>query len=133
MRPGDQVRVEATAPSTYGTTATAVLTIGGTPSPFAVTTGAEPVLQGSFTPVTGAANSSPHISNPITVTGITSPAIISITSGAQYSINGGPFTSAAGTVQAGDNVRVAAHRAVNLRDDRHRGVDRRRHQQPAIR
>ena len=106
VQPGDQVRVEVTAPSTYNTTATAVLTIGGTPSNFAVTTGAEPVLQGSFTAVTGAANSSAQISNPITVTGITSPAAISITSGAQYSINGGAFTSAPGTVQAGDQVSV---------------------------
>jgi hypothetical protein len=107
VRPGDQVRVETTAPSTYDTTTIAALKIGGTPSPFSVTTGAEPVLLGNFTPVTGAANSSPHTSNSITVTGITSPSIISITSGAQYSINGGPFTSAAGTVQAGDSVRVA--------------------------
>jgi hypothetical protein len=104
--PGDQVRVEVTASSAYNTTATAVLTIGGTPSRFAVTTGAEPVLQGSFTAVTGAANSSDQISNPITVTGITSPATVSITSGAQYSINGGAFTSAPGTVQPGDQVRV---------------------------
>ena len=106
VQPGDQVRVEVTAPSTYNTTATAVLSIGGTPSKFAVTTGAEPVLQGSFNAVTGAANSSAHISNPITVTGITSPATISITSGAQYSINGGAFTSAPGTVQSGNQVRV---------------------------
>jgi OmpA-like transmembrane domain len=106
VQPGDQVRVEVTAPSTYDTTATAVLTIGGTRSNFVVTTGAEPVLQGSFTAVTGAANSSPQISNAITVTGITSPTAISIMSGAQYSINGGAFTAAPGTVQAGDQVRV---------------------------
>ena len=105
--PGDQVSVEVTAPATYNTTATAVLTIGNTtPSDFAVTTGAQPVLQGSFTAVTGAANSSVQTSNPITVTGITSPTTISVTSGAQYSINGGAFTSAAGTVQAGDQVSV---------------------------
>jgi hypothetical protein len=106
VQPGDQVRVEATAPSMYSTTATAVLTIGGTPSNFAVTTGAEPVLQGSFAAATSATNSSSQISNPITVTGITSPAAISVTSGAEYSINGGAFTSAPGTVQAGDQVTV---------------------------
>jgi len=108
VRPGDQVRVQATAASTYTTTVTAVLTIGSNPSSFSVTTGAEPVLQGSFTPVTGAANTGTQTSNPITVTGITSPAVISITSGAQYSINGGPFTSAPGTVQSGDQIRVQA-------------------------
>jgi hypothetical protein len=108
VRPGDQVRVEATAASTYNTKVTAELTIGINPSDFSVTTGAEPVLQGSFAPVTGAAVSGNQISNPITVTGITSPAAISITSGAQYSINGGPFTSAPGTVQPGDQLRVQA-------------------------
>ena len=107
VRPGDQVRVEVIAPATYNTTATAVLTIGSTaPSNFTVTTGAQPVLQGSFTTVTGAANSSVLTSNPITVTGITSPAAIGISSGALYSINGGALTSAPGTVQAGDQVRV---------------------------
>jgi len=103
VQPGDQVVVEINAPSTYGGTATAVLTIGGATSSFAVTTGAEPVLQGSFTSVSGAAVSSTQSSNPITVTGITTPAVISITGG-QYSINGGGFTSAAGTVQLGDQV-----------------------------
>lgn len=107
VRPGDQVRVETTAPSAYSTTTTAVLSIGGTPSNFSVTTAAQPVLLGSFTPVTGAANSSPHVSNAITVTGITSPAPVSIAGGGQYSINGGPFTAAAGTVQAGDHVTVS--------------------------
>lgn len=106
VRPGDQVRVETTAASAYNTTVTAVLTIGNNPSGFAVTTGAEPVLQGTFAPVTGATTSSAQISNSITVTGITSPAAISVSNGAQYSINGGAFTSSPGTVQAGDRVTV---------------------------
>ncbi|HEY2685359.1 MAG TPA: hypothetical protein VGI93_17720 [Steroidobacteraceae bacterium] len=106
VSPGDQVRVETAAPSTYSTSATAMLTIGGNASPFKVTTGAEPVLQGTFAPVTSAATSTTQTSNAITVTGITSPAAISVTGGAQYSINGGPFTSAPGTVQAGDRVTV---------------------------
>jgi hypothetical protein len=106
VNPGDQVRVETPAPATYSTSATAMLTVGGKASPFKVTTGAEPVLQGTFTPVTGATNSSTQTSNAITVSGITSPAVITVTGGAQYSINGGPFTSAPGTVQAGDRVTV---------------------------
>jgi hypothetical protein len=105
VQPGDQVVVEINAPSTYDSTATAVLTIGGVTSSFAVTTGAEPVLQGSFTGISDAAVSSTQVSNPITVTGITTPAVISITGG-QYSVNGGAFTSAAGTVQPGDQVSV---------------------------
>jgi len=106
VKPGDQLRVRVTAPSTYGATATSVLTIGGTPTSFVVTTGEEPVVQGSFTAVSGAQNSSAQTSDAIAVTGITSPAAISITSGAEYSINGGAFTSAPGTVQAGDKVTV---------------------------
>jgi hypothetical protein len=105
VQPGDQVTVEVTAPSSYSTTATGVLTIGGSTSSFSVTTGAQPVLQGSFTNSSGAAASSTQTSNSITITGITSPAVISITGG-QYSINGAPFTSAAGTVQPGDQVTV---------------------------
>jgi hypothetical protein len=105
VQPGDQISVETNAPSTYSSTATATLTIGGATSNFAVTTAAEPVLQGSFTNASGSAVSSSQISNPITVTGITTPAVISITGGS-YSINGGAFTSAAGTVQPGDRVTV---------------------------
>jgi OmpA-like transmembrane domain len=115
VRPGDQVRVETTAASTYNTTVTTVLTIGANSSSFNVTTGAEPVLQGTFTPVTGATTSSTQTSNSITVTGITSPAAISVSSGAQYSINGGAFTSTPGTVQAGDRItlQVTAPSAYN--------------------
>ena len=106
VQPGDQVIVEIDAPSTYDSTAAAVLTIGGMTSSFAVTTGAEPVLQGSLTSATGSGLSSTQISNPITITGITAPTVISIGGGAQYSINGGAFTSAAGTVRPGDQVTV---------------------------
>ena len=105
VQPGDQVVVEISASSTYDSTATAVLTIGSMTSSFAVTTGAQPVLQGSFGSVASSAPSSTQTSNPITVTGITTPTVISI-SGGQYSINGGAFTSAAGTVQPGDQVTV---------------------------
>ena len=105
VQPGDQVTLEINAPPTYSSTATAVLTIGGSTSNFAVTTAAEPVLQGTFTNAAGAAVSSTQVSNPITVMGITTPAVISITGGS-YSINGGAFTSVAGTVQPGDQVTV---------------------------
>jgi hypothetical protein len=105
VQPGDQVAVEVNAPSTYASTTTAVLSIGGASVDFAVTTGAKPVLQGSFTSVTGAPVSSTQTSNPITITGIATPTAISITGG-QYSINGGAFTSVPGTVQPGDQVSV---------------------------
>jgi hypothetical protein len=105
VSPGAQVQLQLTAASGYSTSDSATLTIGGVSSTFTVTTGAQPVLQGSFTPVTGAAPSSIQTSNAITVSGTTIPAPISI-NGGTYSINGGPFTSAAGTVQPGDQVTV---------------------------
>jgi OmpA-like transmembrane domain len=106
VQPGDQVRIEVTTPSAYNATSSAAVTIGGVNSTFTVTTAAQPVLQGDFTPVTSTTPSSVQISNPITVTGTTAPASISITSGAEYSIDGGPFTSSPGLVSPGDQVRV---------------------------
>lgn len=106
VQPGDQITVQVTASSTYNTTDSAVLSVNGITSTFSVTTSVQPVLQGGFTPVTGAAPSSVQISNPITVTAVTVAAPVSISTGAQYSINGGPFTSDPGTVQPGDQLRV---------------------------
>lgn len=47
-------------------------------------------------------------SNPVTIGGMNIPAPISVSGAAssEYSINGGPFTSAAGTVSSGSTVRV---------------------------
>jgi len=59
----------------------------------------------AFTPQVGVALSTTIISNSILVGGNTIPVPISITGG-QYSINGGAFTSATGTVNPGDTVRV---------------------------
>jgi Abnormal spindle-like microcephaly-assoc'd, ASPM-SPD-2-Hydin len=78
VSPGALVQLQLTAASGYSTSDSATLTIGGVSSTFTVTTGAQPVLQGSFTPVTGAVPSSIQTSNAITVTGTTIPAPISI-------------------------------------------------------
>lgn len=94
------------APSTYNTTASTVVTIGGITSTYTVTTAAQPAPQAGFTAVTGAGVSSSQVSNAITVTSILVPASISIVGGAQYSINGGAFTSVAGAIQPGDQVKV---------------------------
>ncbi len=59
----------------------------------------------TFTPQTGVALSTPITSNVITVSGITAAASISVTGG-EYNINGGAFTSAAGTVNNGYTVQV---------------------------
>lgn len=59
----------------------------------------------SFIPATGQPVNTEILSNTITVSGPTVPVPISITGG-QYSINGGAFTSSAGTINAGDTVKV---------------------------
>jgi hypothetical protein len=59
----------------------------------------------SFTDVSGAAVSTPYTSNSITVSEIEAPSPITV-SGGEYSINGGPFTSDAGTVVNLDTVRA---------------------------
>ena len=109
VQAGDQIRVRVISSSHYNTTVTATLTIGGVSGDFQVTTQAPPPDATpdpfSFTAVTGAALSQPVTSDPITVTGIDSPATITI-SGGEYSIDGGAFGSQAGTVQANQQVRV---------------------------
>lgn len=59
----------------------------------------------SFPPVTGAPLSSPVESGAIVVAGTSHPATIRV-SGGEYQINGGAWTSSAGTVEPGATVRV---------------------------
>ena len=59
----------------------------------------------SFISQTGVALNTVITSNAITVSGINVPAPISVTGG-EYSVNGGAFTSAAGTVSNGNTVAV---------------------------
>jgi acid phosphatase len=59
----------------------------------------------SFTAVTNAPLSSTQTSNSVTISGINKTVPITV-SGGTYSINGGAFTSAAGTVKNGDSVSV---------------------------
>ncbi len=60
----------------------------------------------SFTAVSGAAQSSAVTSNTVTVSGISYSAPISI-NGGQYSIGGGAFTSANGTVSSGQTIQLS--------------------------
>jgi uncharacterized repeat protein (TIGR01451 family) len=76
-----------------------VVTLSGTgtnavPSPF------------RFSPLKNVAPSSSQVSNAITVTGTNVPTTISVSSGAEYSINGGPYTSTPGIVSPGARVTV---------------------------
>lgn len=61
----------------------------------------------SFVDKTNVGRSTIHFSNYITVTGIDAPASISISGGGgQYQVNDGPWTSASGTVNQNDVVRL---------------------------
>ena len=106
---GDTVTVQLTSSGNYSTTTNATLTIGGISDTFSVTTQSAPPdmtpAQFTFTDQTDVALSTVITSNTITVTGITSTTPISITGGT-YSINGGPYTSADGTVNPDDIVTV---------------------------
>jgi len=109
VRNGDLVSVRVTASAQNSTTITATLTIGGVPGSFSVTTAAFVADTTpdafSFTAATSVAVGSIQTSNAITVTGINTATPISITGGS-YRINGGAYTSAAGTVSAGQTVDI---------------------------
>lgn len=68
----------------------------------------------TFVDVTGVATATEQTSDAITVAGTNQPAAISATGG-EYSVNGGGFTSAAGTVDSGDTVR-ARHTSAGTHD-----------------
>lgn len=104
---GDVVRVRLTSSSSYLTQSVATLTIGGVSGIFSVTTTVGDTVpdQFSFTAKLDQPLSTEVTSDPVTITGITVTSNITITDGT-YSINGGTFTSSAGSVNAGDIIRV---------------------------
>jgi ribosomal 50S subunit-recycling heat shock protein len=108
---GATVRIQHTASAAYETKVDTTLSIGGVNGTFSSTTKAEDVQQDttpdafSFGAKTGVERSTVMTSDSITVSGINAPAPISV-SGGKYSINGGAFTSASGTVTNGATVRV---------------------------
>ena len=96
---GDTVVVKQTSASTFSTLRQATLTIGGVSAPFNVTTVADQNIFGFLNKINAAPNSV-VTSNSILVSGVSEPASISISNG-QYSIDGGAFTNASGTVSNG--------------------------------
>jgi uncharacterized repeat protein (TIGR01451 family) len=95
-------------PSAEGTrNGTVTITSSASPVTIALTgTGTSAVPNAfSFMALTAVDPSSVQTSNAITVTGTNVASPINITGG-EYSINGGPFTAAAGTVSPGAQVRV---------------------------
>lgn len=104
---GQTVTVQQTSSAAFSTATDATLTIGGVSDTFTVTTLAADTTPDafSFTDVVAAPLNSLQTSNAITVAGITAPAAISVADG-EYSIAGGAFTSAAGTINNGQTVAV---------------------------
>ena len=104
---GSTVRVRHTSSASFSTATNTTLAIGGVSDTFTSTTLGQDTTPDDFTFVSqaGVPRGSVVSSNTITVAGINAPAGISIVGG-EYSVNGGAFTSAAGTVNAGDTVQV---------------------------
>jgi hypothetical protein len=102
---GDSVTVRLTSSATENTTVSTTLTIGCRSDAFSVTTKDETPVAFTFTAVTNAEISTLYSSNIVTITGITGLVDISIVGG-EYRINGGAWTSAAGTITNGQTAQV---------------------------
>lgn len=110
------VAVRVTSSGTASGVVVATVTIGGVPGSFTVTTLGSTIPSAfSFASPAVVAPSTIVTSTPVTtITGLGAPSPISIVGGA-YSINGGAFTSAAGTITNNQTVavRVTSSGAVN--------------------
>jgi hypothetical protein len=106
---GASVKVRHTSSASYSTATNTVLTIGGVSDTFSTTTEAAPADTTpdafSFTDQTNVARATLTESNAITVAGIDAAAAISV-AGGEYQIDGGGWTSGAGTVNNGASVKV---------------------------
>jgi hypothetical protein len=102
---GNTVTLRQTSSGSSTTTTNAILTIGGVSDTFSVATVDMIPDQFTFSDQTGVDIITVVTSNTITVSGITGAAPISITGG-KYSINGGSYTKASGTVSNGSTVQV---------------------------
>jgi hypothetical protein len=103
------IRVRATSSAEPSATVTVTLTIGGVTASFTVTT-ADPdttpdALQ--FQRVVNATRGAQVTSNSVTVASINVPTPVSIENG-EYSIDGGAFTSTAGSIRAGQTLAIRA-------------------------
>src|SRR5437016_3227896 len=109
VRDGDRVRVKQTSWFESGVTTTTTLNVGGELLAFNVTTGVAgtDTAPDPFRLYTLKARplDTEFTSNTIFVTGIDAPTPISV-SGGRYSVNGGAYTAASGSVVNGDTVTV---------------------------
>ncbi len=102
---GDSVTVQHTSSATELTATDTTLTIGGVSDIFTSTTGDKTPTAFAFTDQGPVALTTLVTSNTLTLAGITIPANISI-SGGEYQINGGAWTSTAGTISNGQTFAV---------------------------
>lgn len=107
VNPGDKVRVLVASSAEFETQAQATLSVGDYSASYAVTTRATDITPNtfSFTAVNDGELSSENTSNTVTLQGLLDDAVISVTGGL-YSINGGDFTAANGSVANGDVVAI---------------------------
>ena len=108
---GQGIRVRMLSASTFATTKTAIVTVGSVNAAYTVTTVAEDITPDAFAfaAVSNVALNSPIISNGVGVWGVNTATPISITGG-EYSVSGAAYTSAPGTVEKGQTVRVRLNR-----------------------
>ncbi|WP_444993993.1 hypothetical protein [Aliikangiella sp. IMCC44359] len=103
---GQKVKVRLTTGSSYSETTTITLTVGAGEGAFSVTTMPDRIPDDfEFTAQNDVMFSTEVTSNEVTISGIEVAVDISV-SGGEYSIDGGAFTSAAGTIENGQKVRV---------------------------
>lgn len=97
--------VRQTSSALFSAKTTATLTVSTVAANFDITTLAAITTPDpfSFVPQNAVSLGAVIISNTVTITGINTTVPVSVTGGA-YSLNGGAFTSVAGTIKAGDTI-----------------------------
>jgi hypothetical protein len=104
---GETLTVRLTSSGSFSTAVNTTVTVGGVSDTWSVTTLAADTTPDafSFTDVTGANTSTVTTSNAITISGINSPAAVTATNGATFSINGGAYGTS-GNISNGQTLAV---------------------------
>ncbi len=112
---GQMVAVQNTSSTNFSTTTNTTLDINGVMDTFSVTTAAEDLIPNPFmfADQTDVDLNTLVTSAPVMITGLNSNPMISVTGG-MYSINGGPFTSAPGTITDGQTVTLQQTSSANF-------------------
>jgi hypothetical protein len=106
---GDVFAVQHVSSASYATAVQTILTINNQSGTFTSTTRVQDVIPAafSFTAITGAEPATTYLSNAVTIGGMDTGAVATVTvSGGSYSKNGAAYTTAAGTAQNADIFQV---------------------------